>query len=267
MTELRVRWIFGISMMLAAYTAVAQPCDPLDYKPREDPGAGFRWEYQTGDSIVKFVKLGGADERRKTGWELLPFCGCAWYPHTVPCPTCPPVTTQVTSTDTLTWTVSTTSTRQEGLALKFTMFAEIGWNGSLTQAEQEQLSGTHTSTVTTTFVRQPVLCFNKWYRQVWQWRMYSGARVVTHRFSWRAVNARGEMGKKAETTCKQETVGRVEWNTYPNYEWAPGKPPCGGIPIQNPDPWDGKREEPCCPDVCTPPPSPAHPCCGCEFHH
>lgn len=205
----------------------------------------------------------------KKDWVDLPFCFCGLYYPTTPCPTCPPVENQVITTDTLQWTVQSTTTQSSALSLKDDLIGALGYTFTLTTAEQQSLSGTHTETTTFTLRRQAIGCFTRYYRQVWYKRSRTGKQYTDWTYSWIARKASGEScGQAAQTYCSELTAyGKVIWNTFPNYEWAPSEPPCGGVPISSPDPWDGKREKPCCEPLCPPPPLPALPCCGCLTNH
>jgi len=171
-------------------------------------------------------------------------------------------------TDTGTWNVTVAKAKQEGLSLKFNLMADVGYTASLTASEQQSLTGTHTETTTIVLVRQKILCFDRFYRTIWTERFRKKKRYADWTFRWLEWCNNNPATATTETSCSQLlAIGSFKWTTYPQFQWAPQKPPCGGVAISYPDPWDGKRETPCCADVCTPPPSPAHPCCGCEAIH
>lgn len=255
----------GLMLTTKPMVSAAPPCDPGNYCPNTPPSEGCdEWTYfGTNVSIVTKITV-SADTLQNTSWEPLPFCACGWYPVTIPCPACPPITTEVSISDTLQWTVTTSLEQEYALDLKAELIVEVGFSGTLTLAEQQSLSGTHTEITTTTFSRQPILCFTRHYRQQWTQHVRGGERIRKWTYYWIDFCAKPEP-VEVETTCEEILAqGIVTWNTYPNYQWAPQKPPCGGVAIQTPDPWGGKREEPCCENVCSPPPPPQLPCCGCS---
>jgi hypothetical protein len=240
------------------------PCSPDNYEPTQPPFPGCEWWYFNSSHIEWNAITFRSDERKTSAWEDLPFCGCQWYPHYVPCPSCPPLTTTVTLTDTLTWSVSSTTTTQDALALKSDLIVDMSYTYQLTEAEQAALTGTHTETTQYQFTRQAILCFTRYYRTVWWERVRKGERKRKWTYYWEEWCGGYSSGQFTHTFCESVVAqGEATWNTYPNYEWAPGEPPCGGVPIGDPDPWDGMREKPCCWPLCEIPRG-MQPCCGCE---
>lgn len=262
-------YVTVLALGLSLANPATDQCDPGDYEPSVSPGVGCTWWYITGAFSERIVILSATDTRMTEPWTNLPPCACGWYPYTVPCPRCEANCTTVTLTDTLQWSVSlsTGSTIQSGLSLKNELIGEVGWNGALTASEERSLSGTRTVSVQEEFCRQPIMCFTRYYRQTWWKRSRTGRLNRDWIYFWQANSAGGvPCGANAFTECTEiGATGSVKWSTRPNYEWAPQEPPCGGVPVQNPDPWDGKRETPCCSTVCEPPPLGTYPCCGCEF--
>lgn len=242
-------------------------CDPDESTPTSSPGpGGCEWWYDTGWCVPRYDLVFDGSEEKVSARETLPPCACGWYPETAPCPTCPPNMLTVTMLDTLTWAMSATSGSQHALTLKGHMLVEIGYSYALSQSEMQSLSGTHTVSVAYALPRQPIMCFTRYYRQSWIRRTRTEKLYYDWTFSWRAWCNGVPSGTMTTTSCAQLMAsGTMVWNTLPNYEWVPQEPPCGGIPIGSPDPYGGKRETPCCAEVCWPPPSPAHPCCGCAY--
>ncbi len=253
-------WVAALSCVLA--------CDPDTNKPTDNPGTGCTWWYSTGSAELRNEISFQEDVRMKKDWEDLPFCYCNLYQYPVPCPTCPPMTDSVTIADALTWSIQQTTTQSFAFALKEWLIDCLTYTYTLTVAEQQSLSGTHTETTTITFARQATGCFTRYYRQVWYKKTRTGKQTAVWTYLWVPRKASGDpCGDAVKTECSEVSAsGTVVWNTYPNYEWAPGQPPCGGVAITNPDPWDGKREKPCCEPLCPPPSPPALPCCGCMTH-
>lgn len=264
---LSLRLWFAASLLCSCVSwARAQNCDPDNHVPDQNPGPGCEWLYWSAFLTDRDHITESLDELRKGDWEKLPFCACGWYPHTIPCPGCPPIVSTVTHTDTISWSVSSTHGVQHALALKLKLFAEIGYTGTLTTQQQEALSGSHVRSVSTQFSRQPIMCFDRFYRLVWNHHHRAGERRREWTFVWvKICDESIVIDDRAYTYCSEVIAsGSVTWDSFPNYQWAPQQPPCGGVPITDPDPWDGQRETPCCPDVCNPPSPPQTPCCGCE---
>lgn len=252
------------AVLLSSAPAFAQ-CDPDDYIPLESPGgAGCDWWYMNSAVAEQTVIVVVEDEPRYGVWETLPFCFCGWYPVTVPCPGCQPTEITLTKVETLGWSVQSTISDQIAFTLKERLLSEIGWTGTLTQEEQEALSGSVTRESTITSGVIPKACFTSYYRKAWHYYELSGATYYDWTYAWQVWCDEYPTQTTAMTHCSEMVAsGTAHLHTPPNHQWAPMQPPCGGVPIQNPDPWDGKREEPCCPDVCLPPSFPEHPCCGC----
>lgn len=246
-------------------------CSTSSYEPtKEGLSPGCRWEYDYGDAVPRFELLFHESEQKFSDWELVPFCACAWYPHYIPCPSCPSDVDNLTVTDTGSWTitVSQSGTHELGIILRAHIFAAMGYNYQLTQSEQQSLNATHTETTQITRNRTRIMCFDRYLRQTWMKHVQKERLVYDWTYHWREWCGNNFTNQTTTTECTALIAdGTVTWNTFPMYQYAPGKPPCGGVPISEPDPWDGVRETPCCPDVCTPPPSPATPCCGCEAAH
>ncbi len=245
------------------------PCDPDQNIPTTPPSAGCEWVYENGFTFDYNVITLRSTEVVNGPWVTLPFCACGWYPATVTCPSCPPTTATATLTDTFTWSISTTmgGVHHDGLLLKWAMIADIGYTGQFTYQEHSSLGGTKTINVSQSISLQQIMCFSRFYRKTGyqHYRMGKRQREWTLLFYEWCNGVRSE--RSSSTSCIETLAyGFVNWETLPVYEWAPQKPPCGGVPVTNPDPWDGKREMPCCATVCEPPPPPAHPCCGCEVH-
>jgi hypothetical protein len=251
---------------LSAASAVAQ-CTPDGHPPPSDPGTGCEWWYNTASVSSRTLITARIDEPRHSVWEDLPPCACGWYPHTVPCPSCPPSPITKTIKDTLKWSTSSSVSSELALALKERLLSEIGFIWTLTVTEQSELIGSHTESTSITLNRQPIMCFTRHYRQVWSYHYVAGETYNDWVYFWDALDPDLNLcaAGHTTTTCTEQVArGSAAWNTFPNYEWAPQQPPCGGVPIQNPDPWDGERETPCCETVCVSPPPGEHPCCGCE---
>ncbi len=261
-----VRGLQSVAFVSALVFALSPglSCDPATNKPTTNAGAGCTWWYRNGIPSERNVLTSSSDVKMKKGWQQLDFCFCGLYIYPEVCPTCPPLENQVTITDSMTWTVQNTVTESSAFALKEFLIDALSYTYTLTTAEQQSLSGTHTETTTFTFRRQAVGCFTRYYREVWEKRTRSGKRLKNWVYYWQGFTATGtDCGTLAQTTCTETTMGTAVWNTYPNYQWAPSEPPCGGVPIQNPDEWDGKREKPCCTPLCPPPSPPTQSCCGC----
>ena len=94
-------------------------CDPYGYRPKKANPAGCEWEYDTVWYSQREVLLSSSDTAKSSAWEAVTNCGCGWYPHNVPCPTCQPDTISPAVTDTGTWNVTVAKAKQEGLSLKF----------------------------------------------------------------------------------------------------------------------------------------------------
>lgn len=242
-------------------------CSVSAYEPPKGGlGPGCNWQYDNASVEHRYELLSHESEQMFTQWELVPYCACAWYPHYVPCPSCPPDIDTITVTDTGQWsiTVGQSGTHEFGLALRAHIFAAIGYNYQLTQSEQQSLSATHTETTQITRNRTRIMCFDRYLRQTWTKHVRKERSLADWTFYWVEWCGNAPTNNTTTTLCTALIAdGTLTWNTFPMYQYAPGQPPCGGVPIQNPDPWDSKRETPCCPDVCTPPPAPATPCCGC----
>lgn len=259
-------------VVLASGTLVEPPeswdCDPKDYKPASPAGPGCVWEYDNGWYTTRDELLVSADNSQSTEWERLDACACGWYPSTVPCPSCPPDSISRTLTDTGTWTVSTKRESEHAFEIKGKLFSDVGYSYQLTRAEETSLSGTHTESGTVILSRQKFLCYKRFYRETWELRLRKRQRTSDWTFRWREFCG-GNPGTRVTHTNGSQLLakGSFVWKTLPQVEWAPQAPPCGGVPVDYPDPWNGKREMPCCADVCMPPAPPAHPCCGCEARH
>lgn len=239
--------------------------DPETHMPPSPP-TGCEWVYSTGAYSIRHVLVQSYDKVKSTEWEPLNPCACGWYPATVPCPSCTPDTISKTVTDTGVWAITTGQQQSHGFTLRSQLFADVGYSYNLTQTEQLSLTASHTESTTITLQRQQLLCFKRYYRMTWMERYRSRKMYADWTYSWRQWCGGFSTPTFATTTCAQLLAqGAFVWSTFPSFEWAPQAPPCGGIPIQNPDPWGGKRETPCCETVCVPPPPPAHPCCGCEY--
>lgn len=252
----------------SGYRADSWTCDPVDNQPTIPPGRSCEWWYEDGNYSVRYVLTASSDVDKSTAWEPLNACACGWYSSTQPCPACPPDTVSSTVTDTGMWSITVGNQVQHGFALRTQLFGDAGYTCTLTQTEQSSLSATHTESTTITLQRQQLLCFKRYYRKAWTQKIRKEKMYLDWNFWWQSWCDGTSTGSWVMTNCTQlGAIGSFQWNTYPSIEWAPQQPPCGGVPIQAPDPWGGVRESPCCQDVCAPPPSPAHPCCGCEASH
>lgn len=242
-------------------------CDPDGNFPKAPPPAGCKWEYEGSGTFYaeRHVLVSSSDIDVFGPWDILTNCACGWYPETVPCPTCPPDPITKSITDTGTWSITTGTQQAAGFTLRSQLFADVGFSYTLTVSESQSLSATHTETSTITLNRQKILCFDRFYRERWVKRTRTRKMYFDWTYTWRAWCNEIMTGTTVTTQCSQLVAsGTFTWNGYPQFEWAPQKPPCGGVPIQTPDPWGGKREVPCWACVCSPPPPPEHPCCGCE---
>ena len=258
---------FGIWVLVLACFASAQPCYPDNYPPINPAGQDCEWLYIGGAVVERTIMTAVVDKQKPGVWSSIPPCACGWYPVEVPCPGCPPRTITYTKTGTLTWSSSSAYTVQSALALKARFIAEAGSTNTLTIQQQNSLAGTDTDSVADTYQWAPILCFERWFRPV-QWH-HQRAGYVMHdwTFQWERW-CNGYPSTYDKTHCTEEVArADVSFTSPANYEYAPQKPPCGGVAITIPDPWDRKRETPCCDTVCGPAPvPPAHRCCGCEFH-
>ncbi len=257
----------SFSFAAAAQPVVAPPpvvvCDPIDYPPQSPPNGGCEWVYGGNGTVVSFREVIVRDNTRliKTNWQMIPHCGCGWYPIPQPCPPCLPTTITNTSVESVSWSVSSSQSLESGLALKFALFAELGVNMEFTEAQSQSLSGSASVTTTQQLGVQPLLCFNRHYRFVSQRRTITMNRYRDWEYAW--VEYCPDPGRFTTTLCSEVVRGTATYQSPRFAQYAPQEPPCGGVVVGNPDEYDGRRETPCCPDVCEPPPT-GHPCCGCE---
>lgn len=273
---MRTQWIgvhLGRSMLFLlllvgplSRPAGGQGCGPTGNEPTSDPGPNCTWWYQDAIVFDRQVITSSHDTEQHSAWERLPPCACGFYGPTIPCPSCPDSALVKTLADTLQWTTTSTISDAVALSLRAKLLLDMGYSYTLTATEQLALSGTHTETTQYTLHRVPILCFTRYYRQIWTHHDRTGVTFRDWTYYWVARDqGMNECDAGTEkTTCTDVIAsGTVTWNTYPNYEWAPQQPPCGGVAVTIQDPWGGTRETPCCSTVCVPPPPGENPCCGC----
>lgn len=238
-------------------------CDPYDYKPTQENTTGCTWEYM-GFKASEYTEITFSKESLKYGgWIGLPPCACGWYPSTVACPSCPPSTVPVQAVESLNWQITWINDPSHGKDLKAKLIQDIGFTGEV----PENLSGSKVFNATINLAKEPVMCYERFYRTQWTEKVRHGRKVFHVDFDWGQWCDPGVTPSPAatKTVCKETlATGKATWNTLPAFQWAPQYPPCGGVAVTNPDPWDGKCEKPCCEGLCPPPAAPAHPCCGCE---
>lgn len=266
----RLRLMASVALMASfclAPSASAQ-CHPNDFEPSDPPSAGCEWWYLTGNLNHWYEVITHIDRPRRGQRDALSPCFCGWYPAHVPCPSnCPDYSTSVSHTDTLQWSVTSTISVQAALSFKWDLIiTQLGYIAQWGAQEEQALSGTKTRQFSVNLPRQTIGCFTRYYRTAWTYHKRAGRYHVQWTYLWQEwCNGYPTENKTAATMCDYTTAtGSAEWDTIPHYEYAPSGPPCGGVPVSVPDPWDGRREEPCCDTVCLPPPPGQNPCCGCE---
>lgn len=247
-------------------------CDPASFMPTEPlPPGCEEWQLLQFTWNDRYLLTASSDTPMHDGWETLPFFACGWYGENgEPCPETPPPTTITHHySDTLGWETKEINTSEHSvdiaIALKKWLIEKIGYTYTLSEEEQKSLTGSHVEGVDIQLVRQPFMCRTRYYRRSWIRRLRRGEFHRDHNYAWAPFcGGDRDLTHIRYTVCDElMSRGTVIWDTYPNYEWAPAQPPCGGVPIQNPDPWEGKREKPCCDNLCQDPPAEPHPCCGC----
>lgn len=240
-------------------------CDPQEYAPQVPAGSGCDWVYETGwwsarNNIVPQLVP------RASEFTRIPPCACGWYTRFMPCPPCPGSQQTIEVTSTLMWSVTSSTQEQISLGLKSELIDGLTLGFQITETEARQLTGSKVVRVSRMDIYQPILCFNRFSRWTWVETRRTGTAIQEWNFRFRKRCGNVFIPDAEVTTVCNQVVARgtATHNSPRLQELAPTQPPCGGVSVTADDPWAGYRETPCCPDVCTPPPSPGHPCCGCE---
>lgn len=245
------------------------PCASVDdHEPEDAPTGGCVWQY--ADSFVdRSQTIHTTFEERKSMWERIPPCYCAYCRFYETPPVCNADLVTLANTDTLTWSASSSQSSSHALELKAqAVYAELKYGYTLTQQQQSAIFGTNTITSTPTLNRTPVPCYARFVRRIW----FDSSTTITDKsvtqYTWIATQpGDGDFcGPTTSTFCTfVHGTATASWRTFFAHEYAPGRGGnCGGVAITSPDPWGGVREAHCCNPNCDPPTPGVNPCCGRE---
>jgi hypothetical protein len=199
-------------------------------------------------------------------WISSDACDCSWGPCADRFECQNPVRGRTKEME-LCWEVSGSVTLEAKVGLKLRLIGEL--TGSVETGLS--LSGCVTMSQSMEFFVPQSQCFRTHAREVWQEATNPGTvREVQARYAWKRYISNPD-GSVTEIDCGttecgvKDGSGSAQLDAGSLIQYAPRTEACGGAALPSPDPYDGKRAEPCCPTAagCAAPPPGQNPCCGC----
>lgn len=200
----------------------------------------------------------------KGAWYSQSACNCGY----LPCGdlrVCEGAEHSFTKEDQVCWTVSGNATFSGKTGLLTRLLGELGVSVQIGL----QMQHCHKFTEGTKFKVPMSNCFKNYAREVWvETEIQGTVREICGKFHWISYELVGGQTIEIDqgwTECNVKTAsGRVTKVSEHEVQYPPYPERCGGA-VPSPDPYDGKRAEPCCSPLppCDPVPPGSHSCCVC----